>query len=84
MIMIRKSFPLLLLATAVYLGYGNMKGKRRHLLSLALLSGACGDFLISVCGDMELSFAMSAIVFGMGHIFYMVNNSLILIIPNHK
>ena len=72
---ILKSFPLLLLATAVYLGYGNIKGKRRNLLSLALLSGACGDFLISVCGDMELSFAMSAIVFGMGHIFYMAGFS---------
>ena len=68
----RKSFPILFLAAAVHLGYGNVKGNRRHFLSAALLAGACGDFLISACRDMELSFALSAVVFGIAHILYMV------------
>lgn len=68
---ILKCFPTLFLSLSIYHGYGNLKGTKRLLLMGALTAGACGDFLISVCRDMELSFALSAIVFGVGHCLYM-------------
>lgn len=69
----RKCFPVLFLSFSIYCGYGNVKGLKRLFLVGALAAGACGDFLISVCRDMELSFALCAILFGIGHCLYMVS-----------
>lgn len=68
---ILKCFPVLFLSFSIYCGYGNVKGLKRLFLVGALAAGACGDFLISVCRDMELSFALCAILFGIGHCLYM-------------
>ncbi|KAL3084367.1 hypothetical protein niasHS_008324 [Heterodera schachtii] len=71
---VMKTLPILCLALFVHFGWHNSNVKtlrRRFLLVAALLCAACGDFVISIRENADQNFALSALFFGIAHIFYM-------------